>query len=145
MKFVVFVPALLLATACSGGGNSTPTVYAISGSYYGTVVSSADNSGNMGVTTDGSGNGSFAVQYPGEPVLQETFAPPVSSVSGNTLKVNGTIDSACTFAMSATMVSANTLKGNYSVTCPGTGTVTATFTLPRGTYSISSAAHAMTR
>jgi hypothetical protein len=146
MKYVLAIPALLLATACSGGGGggSTPTAYPIAGSYYGTVVSGSDNSGNMGITTDAVGNGNFAVQYPGQEAIEETFAPPISSVSGSTLNVSGTIAGSCVFTMTAKMVSANNIKGNYSLACPGVSTVTATFNLPRGTYSLSSKASRMT-
>jgi hypothetical protein len=145
VKYILAVFALLLVTACSGGGggSSTPTVYPLAGSYYGTVVSSAGNSGNMGVTTDASGNGNFALQYPGESAIQETFAPPVSSVSGNTLSINGTIAGACTLKLNATMVNSNTLKGSYSINCSGAGSGSANFTLPRGTYSVSTFAHHM--
>ncbi len=147
MKFFYTVIALTFVTGCGGGGgsNSVPTVYPIAGSYYGTVTSSNDSSGNMGVTTDALGNGNFAVQYPGEPAVEETFAPPISSVSGDTLSVNGSIAGACNFSMSATMANANTLKGSYTLSCPGSASLSARFSLPRGTYSISARAHQMIR
>jgi hypothetical protein len=134
------VVLVFLVTACGGGGGgkSTPTVYAVANSYYGTVVSGSDNSGNMGLTTDASGNGNFSVQFPGESPITETFSPPVSSVQGNTLTINGTIASSCNFYLTASTTSTDTLKGNYSLTCPGNGTETATFNLPVGTYSVSS-------
>jgi len=78
--------ALLSTVACGEGGgeSSTPRAFLLSGIYYRTVVSSSNNSGSMGLTTDSAGNGNFAIQFPGQPSLSETFAPPVSSNSGGT-------------------------------------------------------------
>ncbi len=138
--------ALLSTVACGGGGggSSTPRAFLLSGSYYGTVVSNLNNSGNMGLTTDSAGNGNFAVQFPGQPSLSETFAPPVSSNSGGTLNVTGTLGLAgCNIALNASAVDDNTAKGTYTVTCPGQSNVTATFSLPRGTYN-TFAQHRMT-
>jgi hypothetical protein len=139
------VPVLLLLIGCGGGGggSSTPTTYPIAGSYYGTVVTAGGNTGNMGLTTDALGNGNFAVQYPNEPALEETFAPPVSSVSGDTLRVNGSIAGLCTFAMTASMSGPNTISGTYTANCPGQGAIDAHFSLPRGSYQVDSKFHRM--
>ena len=144
MRLYFFLPVLLIVAGCGGGGGSAPTppVYPVAGMYYGTVVSSANNSGNMGFTTDGAGNGNFAVQYPGEAALQETFAPPISRVNGNSIAVNDTLDG-CVFSLNATTTASDTLKGSYSLTCSGTASASATFNLPVGTYSISSNARKM--
>jgi len=144
MKYIATIPVIFFAfTGCGGGGHSTPTVYPVAGSYYGTVVSSSDNSGNMGITTDASGNGNFAIQYPGEAAIQERFAPPISSVSGSTLTINGSIANTCNFSLTATMADANTLKGSYTLTCPNGASGSATFSLPRGTYTVSAKPHRM--
>lgn len=137
MKYVLAIPALLFLAACGGGGSgSTPPVYQIAGSYYGTVVSNAHNSGNMGFTTDALGNGNIALQFPGEVAIQESFAPPVSTVSGASIHINGSIDG-CAFKLAGAMANANTLQGNYTLTCSAMS-VSATFNLPRGTCSINS-------
>ena len=144
--FVTLIASIILlsTSACSGGGggSSTPHVFLLSGSYYGTVVSNFNNSGNMGLTTDSAGNGNFAVQFPGRPSLSETFAPPVSSNNGGTLNVAGVIGlTGCNIMLTATAIDDNTAKGTYTLTCPGQSNVTATFTLPHGMYVTQSQHH----
>ena len=147
--------ALISLVACGGGGgggSSTPQVqvFPFAGSYYGTVVSSSNNSGNMGLTSDSAGNGNFTVQFPGLPALSTLFAPPVSSVNGGTLNVTGKLyisgyDTTCNLSLIANTVDANRVKGNYTLVCPGQSNVSATFDLPRGTYSTAGITRQMTR